>query len=139
MGSSYFSFGIAPAPMKADEDLESYQWHAVMCASTTGNVASTTGACNKFAIGILTNSPSAGQEATVVMLGPTKACVRPNGSDLFQGRLLTVGSDAVLEPWVTAGCPIFGRYLGASSGTAGGSFLGNVLVLPIAAGSTSGS
>lgn len=138
-GSSYFSLGIAPAPFIADEDLENTQWRAVVAASGNGRVASATGACNPFPIGILTNSPSANQEATVVILGPTKARCRPNASDLQFGRLLTVASDACLEPLVTGTCPIFARYLGPNQSTAGASVLANVLVLPIQSGSTSGS
>jgi len=132
MASSYFSFGIAPAPFKADEDLENFQWHLVKAASTSGNVASATGACNPFPIGVLINSPSAGQEATVVMLGPTKCKVRANACDLSFGRFLTPGSNAVLEPTAVSTSPVFARYLGPKASTAGASFLANVFVLPFA-------
>jgi len=139
MASSYFSFGIAPAPFKADEDLENFQWHLVIAASTSGAVASATGACNKFPIGVLINSPSSGQEAAVVMLGPTKCKVRANACDLSFGRFLTPGSNAVLEPLPLGTCPVFARYLGPKASTVGASFLANVFVNPIQAGSTSGS
>lgn len=140
MPTRYQSIGISPGSFVADEDLSgTHQWRAVGAASTAFQVASTTGGCNPFPLGILVNSPSAGQEAAVVQLGPTKALCRPNASQLIFGRLLTVASDGALEPWVTAGCPIFARYQGPTKSTAGGSLLADVFVLPVFAGSTSGS
>ena len=139
MASSYFSIGIAPAPFKADEDLENFQWHLVQAASTVGNVASATGGCNPFPLGVLVNSPSSGQEAAVVLFGPTKCKVRANACQLIQGRFLTPGSNAVLEPLAVGTCPVFGRYLGPTSTTVGASFLANVFVFPVTAGSVSGS
>ena len=139
MTSSYFSLGIAPAPFKADVDLEAQQWHLVSAASSHGNVKIATGGCNPFPLGVLTNSPSAGQEATVVLLGTTKCMVRANACQLIQGRFLTPASNAVLEPLAVGTCPVFGRYLGPTSATVGASFLANVFVHPIVAGSVSGS
>jgi len=140
MASSYFSMGIAPVPFKADTDLEAMQWHLVSSASTgAGLVASATGGCNLFPLGVLINSPSAGQEATVVLFGTTKAMVRANACQLIQGRFLTAGSNAVLEPLAVATCPIMGRYLGPTATTAGASFLANVFLFPINAASYSGS
>ena len=140
MASSYFSLGIAPAPFKADVDLENFQWHLVQAASGgAGLVGSAVGGCNPFPLGVLVNSPSLGQEAAVVLLGPTKAMVRANACSLILGRFLTPASNAVLEPIPLSTCPVFARYLGPTATTVGASFLANVFVNPTYAGSTSGS
>ena len=73
---SYFAIGISPAPFLADVDLTAVQWKLVQAASTAGYVASATSACDPTPIGVLVNDPSAGQEAAVVLFGPTKAKVR---------------------------------------------------------------
>ena len=140
--AKYHDLGIAPAAFIADTDLSNpntHQWHLVEAASLADKVAISTGASNPFPLGVLVNSPSAGQEAAVVIMGPTKAMVRANACDLIIGRFLTPASNAVLEPIALGSCPIFARYLGPTKTTAGGSLLADVLVLATVPGSVSGS
>ena len=128
MASFYHSDGIAEIPFIADEDLETFQWRLVKAASTSGNVASSTGGCNPAPIGILTNSPSANQEAAVKVLGFTKARCRPNACGLQFGTFLIAASDASLEPTPVLGCPVMARWFGPNKTTAGASVYGSVLL-----------
>lgn len=140
--AKYFDANIAAVPFIADTDLSNpatHQWHLVEAASLADKVAIATGGCNPFPLGVLVNSPSAGQEAAVVMQGPVKAMVRANACGLVLGRFLTPGSNAVLEPLALGTCPIFARYLGPTKTTAGGSLLANVWVFGTIPGSVSGS
>jgi hypothetical protein len=128
MASFYHSDGIAEIPFIADVDLEDYQWRLVQAASaTSGNVASATGGCNPTPLGILTNSPSSGQEATVKVLGFTKARCRPNACGLTFGTYLMAASNASLEPVGTLGSPVMARWFGPNKTTAGASVYGSVL------------
>lgn len=96
--SNYYSDGIAEIPLLADGDLTEHQWEFVAPASTVGYAASSNSGCNPVPLGILTNNPSAGQEATVKALGFTKAKARCNGCDLDHGAYCFGASDAFLEP-----------------------------------------
>lgn len=128
--ANYFAIGISPAPFIADEDLTGAQWKLVKAASTAGYVASATSACDPTPIGVLVNDPSAGQEAAVVLFGPTKAKVRSNACTLDHGAWLKAASDAYFEPIATAGCVLTaGRYFGAVETGAATSLLGNVFVM----------
>ena len=140
--AKYFDANIAAIPFIADEDLSNpvtHQWHLVGAASIADHVASATGASNPYPLGVLINSPSKGQEAAVVVQGPTKAFVRANGSSLTMGRFLTPASNGALEPHVLLACPIFARYYGPTKTTAGASLLANVWVIGAVPGSVSGS
>ena len=128
MASFYHSDGIAEIPFIADEDLENLQWRLVSAASTSGQVASATGGCNPAPLGILTNSPSKGQEAAVKVLGFIKARCRPNACDLQFGTFLIAASNASLEPPTVVGSPIFARWFGPNKTTAGASVYGSVLL-----------
>ena len=110
MASFYHSDGIAEIPFIADEDLETFQWRLVKAASTSGNVASSTGGCNPAPLGILTNSPSSGQEAAVKV------------------TFLIAASNATLEPPTVLGCPVMTRWFGPNKTTAGASVYGSVLL-----------
>ena len=128
--ANYFHIGITPAPFIADEDLTGQQWKLVKAASTVGNVASTTSACNPMPIGVLVNDPSAGQEAAVVLFGPTKAKARANACTLDHGAWLKAASNGFFEPLgaVTGEALPAGRWFGANESTTDTSVLGNVFV-----------
>jgi len=128
--SNYFNIGISPAPFIADTDLTTHQWELVKAASTVGNVASNTSACNPVPIGVLVNDPSAGQAAEVMAIGFTKAKARATGSTLDHGAWLKAASDGLFEPIsdMTGGVLAAGRWFGPNESTADTSVLGNVLV-----------
>lgn len=128
--ANYFAIGISPAPFIADEDLTAKQWTLVSAASTSGNVKAAVSACDPTPIGVLVNDPSAGQEAAVVLFGPTKAKVRSNACGLRHGGFLRAASDGFFEPIATAGSTIWaaGRYYGAAETAAATCLLGNVFV-----------
>lgn len=127
MATFNYSDGIAAIPFIADEDLEKFQWRLVIQASTSGYVASATGGCNPTPVGVLENSPSKGQEATVKVLGMTKARARANACGLTFGSFLMAASDANLEPMATTGSPTIARWFGPNKTTAGASLYGAVL------------
>lgn len=131
----YFNAGLAPVSFIADEDLTAYQWHLMMAASTEGycqlldqiapgNIAVASG---RMPIGVLTNSPSLGQEATVKVVGFTKAKASVSGCYLFNGAFLTASnlgqfrsaSDNSVDP-------IWGIWFGED--VTSGSAIGNVLL-----------
>jgi len=93
----YQSLGIGDASFIADADLTDWQFRFVTVASTVGNVKKSTGASNPMPVGVLQNSPSAGQEARVTVLGFSK-----------------------LVGLATATCDVrWGKFLGASNGGQG--------------------
>lgn len=113
----------------ADADLTQKQYYAVMPASTDGNVALANGASNTTPLGILQNSPSAGQEARVRVLGFSKAVVE-NGTCVIKfGRYAFVASDGQFEMCTVAGSPANARYIGNSFATAG-SIYGEMMLFP---------
>ena len=110
------NIGIADIAFTADADLTLGQYHAVTVASTVGNVKLATGACNPTPLGVLQNSPSAGQEAQVRMLGPSKLfVVTGSGSQLQFGKYATINACGQGIPVSTdPGSPIFARNIGAT-------------------------
>ena len=58
----------------ADVDLSNYQYYLMAAASTAGKVTPSITAGGSI-IGVLQNDPVAGEEATIVVLGPTKVRV----------------------------------------------------------------
>src|SRR3990167_8376696 len=86
--ANYRDLGIADATFKADVDISGSQWYVVMPASVAGGVQRATGASNPGPLGILQNSPSLGQEATVRMMGFSKAIVAANASNYAQVFIL---------------------------------------------------
>lgn len=132
--SNYFNVGITDAPFKADADLTAQQYKLVKLASTVGNVQAyddlAQDAASPLPVGILTNDPSAGQEAAVRLIGFTKAKARVSVCDLTYGAWLMGASDGFLE----AACAIdgtaelLGRWFGPESTTADASILGNALI-----------
>lgn len=114
--AKYLEIGISDAPFTADVDLTTCQYRWVMPASTAGRVTGATGASNPAPLGILQNSPSAGQEARVRVLGFSKAVVvTPSGCGLAYGRYFSVSTVGQSVPTASeTGGPIYGRYLDAN-------------------------
>ncbi len=129
--ANYFNTGISEVPMLADEDLSSYQWRLVMAASTNGYVQLfdilPTAASPRYPIGVLVNSPSLGQEASVKSLGFVKALGQVGGCDLKNGTLLSSSNQGqFIAASQNASDPIYGIWFGPDATT--GSILGNVLL-----------
>ena len=108
--------GVADVAFIADVDLTAGQYYAVTGASTANKVALATGGSNPAPLGVLQNSPSAGQEARVRMFGPNKLFVKtPSGSALNLWSYVTVNASGQGIPLATdGGSPIFGRNIGAT-------------------------
>lgn len=91
--ANYFNDGTAGVPFLADEDLTSWQWRLVMAASTVGNVQKydilLTAGSPRIPLGVLMNDPSAGQEATVKVIGFTKAVGQVATCYLSHGAILS--------------------------------------------------
>src|SRR3990167_4835248 len=133
--ANYRDLGIADATFKADVDISGSQWYVVMPASVAGGVQRATGASNPGPLGILQNSPSLGQEATVRMMGFSKAIVAANACTARWGAYLVVASTGKLEPLSTestnnGGCAIFARFVDTVSIAANASNYAQVFILP---------
>lgn len=128
--SNYASLGIAPVPFTAGADLTAAQYKALRFSGQ--NVISNNGASGAGFAGVLQNSPSSGEIAAVVVLGPAKALCRTAGCNLVHGRYLAAASDGAFEVPTTAGSPVVARYWGASLATAGASTVAEVFVFPAA-------
>jgi len=126
--SKYFNDGILPVSFIAGEDLTTWQYLAVQMVASGGyKVSKCTTASQPVAIGILQNDPSAGQEATVKVLGFTKAYAHVGTScALHPGNLLKVASDGAFEPVGATTCVVVARWVDELRTTTG-SHLGNVL------------
>ena len=133
--AKYFNAGLAPVSFLADEDLTAYQWHLMMASSTPGYcqlldigpLGNTAAVSGRMPIGVLTNSPSLGQEATVKVIGFTKAKAMVGGCYLFNGALLTASNLGQFRSASDdADDPILGRWFGPDVTT--GSAIGNVLL-----------
>ena len=116
--ATYHEINLTDAPFIADADLTAKQYYWVYPASTAGNVGVATGASNPTPLGILQNSPSAGQEARVRLIGPSKAYAYVNGTCILTvGNMVVAGSVGDTTS-VTAYGTVNGRWLGprATSG-----------------------
>jgi hypothetical protein len=125
--------GIADVAFTADVDLTAVQYYAVAPASTAGNVKIATGTCNPAPFGVLQNSPSAGQEARVRMLGPSKLfVVTGSGSALNYGAYAMVNASGQGIPLATdGGSAIFARNIGATVAVSSSQYA-EVFLLPLA-------
>jgi len=129
--ANYFSAGIGAVPFKADEDLSSWQYRLVMASSTVGNVQKhdilLTAASPRVPLGILQNDPSAGQEASVKMIGFTKVLGQVSGCYLNFGSLLSCSNNgAMLSASDAKDDHTFGIWLGPNATS--GSIYGNAMV-----------
>ena len=138
---SYRDIGIADAPFVAGVDLTQKPGFAVAPGSVNGEVIVAVGPSgNPWPWGIVTNTPSSGQEARVRVYGYAKAVCRSNACSLRYGAFLICGSDGALEPALTEGngtnalplstSQMFARYM--DDGTfATGSAYAEVFIMPI--------
>lgn len=136
--SKYFNDGIATVSFVADEDLTTYQYKTVALTASGGlTVERCTGASRPTPIGILQNDPSAGQEASVKVIGFTKATARVSSCYLAPGVVLFGASDGVLQPASGLGTAsaFIARWCDEKRTTADASYIGNVLLFGWCAGS----
>ena len=100
--ANYFNAGISEVSFLADEDLSAWQWKLVMAASTVGSVQKhdilQTAASPRFPVGVLVNSPSAGQEASVKCLGFVKGYALAGACYLAHGALLGFYNEGLFRP-----------------------------------------
>lgn len=111
----------------ADQDLTAKQYTWVGPASAFDRVASSNGASNGAPFGILQNSPSAGQEARVRMLGFSKVLCNSGTCNGQWARYVFCASDGRTEGVAVAGSLAMGRYVGTASGL-GSSFFGEIFI-----------
>ena len=130
--AKYHDSGIADVAFTADADLTARQYHFVTPASTHGNVKLSTGASTPTVLGVLQNSPSAGQEARVRVLGFTKLVGENGACNLTVGTFITSGSDGQGESLQLSGCPAVARWMGPTYATAG-SIVGEALLFGFSA------
>ena len=130
--AKYHDMGIADISFLADADLTSKQYHFVTVASTGGYVKTATGASNPTVLGVLQNSPSAGQEARVRIVGFSKIVGENGACNLTVGTFVTCASDGQAETMTPSGCPAIGRWMGPTYATAG-SIFGEVLLFGFSA------
>lgn len=135
--ANYFSDGIADVPFIADEDLTTWQNRLVMVASTAGNVQKydilPTAACPRYPIGVLTNDPSLGQEASVKVLGFAKCVGVPGGCLLQFGSFVSASNAGDVKPASETDDVTIGIWFGPA--VSSGSAIGNVLLIPANASS----
>ena len=133
--SKYFSDGIAPVPMVADEDLTTWQYKAVQLTASAGFTVErcTTGSI-PAAFGVLQNDPSSAQEAAVKAIGFTKAIGRVAGGCWLQpGNYLRSASDGIFEPIATSTCAATARWVDDKQTTADASYIGNIFFFGVPA------
>lgn len=126
----YKNIGIAPATFVADEDLTSAQYRFVTVASTPGYIKLATGASNPMPIGVLQNSPSLGQEASVMVIGFTKLVARDSSTcNVRYGKFITASAGgAAYVPDTGTGSAHLGRWLDANITTSAASAIGQAFV-----------
>lgn len=129
--ANYFNAGISEVSFLADEDLSAWQWKLVMAASVVGNVQKhdilPTAACPRWPVGVLVNSPSVGQEASVKSLGFVKGYALVTGCYLNFGALLSIRNAGLfVSASDDTSDPIFGVWFGPDATS--GSIYGNVLL-----------
>ena len=125
--AKYHDVGISGAAWTAATDLTTKQYYFVMPGSVAGEVVLATGASNTTPLGVLQNSPSAGQEAHVKVLGFSKVVAEIGSCNLTFGRYGFCASDGQFEVQASATGAINARWMGANL-TAAGSSIGEVLL-----------
>ncbi len=108
--------GIADVPFTAAVDLTAKQYHFVRAGSVVGEVLTANGASNPMPLGILQNSPSAGQEARVRMFGFSKVVGDLNATCILKyGSVVICASDGQAEMGaVVTGSVVCGRWMDSS-------------------------
>lgn len=132
--SAINDLGIGDATFTADADLTSKQYHFVTVASTAGNVKAATGASNPTPLGVLQNSPSAGEAARVRLVGPTKLVGENNSTcNVTWGRYVFSASDGQAESVLVATSPVNALWLDSNITT--GSAIGQAYLFGAGFGS----
>lgn len=116
-------------PFTADVDLTTAQYKFVTPASLVDRVKLGTGASNPGPLGVLQNSPSAGEGAKVMVDGFTKLKGRAATCNLVYGRPFVCASDGFAEaPATTNGSPVKGIWMGDTISS--GSGIGQAFLFP---------
>ena len=112
----YHTIPGADVSFVAAVNLSSCQYFFVQAGSVAGEVTGATGASNPAPLGVLQNSPSAGQEARVRLVGPTKVkAVTGSSCGIAYGRfILSTAAGEANSPATENGSPICGRWIGKS-------------------------
>lgn len=111
----------------ADTDLTAKQYYFVTAASTDFKVKLATGGSAPTPLGVLQNSPSAGQEARVRLHGTSKVLCRIGTCNMTAGVFGYCSSAGEFEVVQGATCLVNARFLGSSTSTAGSTY-GTVLL-----------
>jgi len=136
--STYHDINLTDAPFIADTDLTAKQYFFVTAASTANYVKLATGASNPAVLGILQNSPSAGQEARVRLLGPSKVSAANAACNIRLGQFVIAGSGGQAEVDGNSTCsPTCGRWLSAN--VTSGSVFGEMMFYGLTACAVSAS
>ncbi len=133
--------GIADAGFTAATDLTSKQYYFVMPGSVAGEVKIANGGSDVAPLGVLQNSPSAGQEARVRVLGFSKVyAVAVSGCEIGYGAFVQCNANGeAIRAIPTSPCmAVAGRWIDAAvSSTA--SRYGECFVLGMPLAAMSGS
>lgn len=132
--ATYHNINLTDAPFLADADLTTKQYYFVTAASTAGYVKLATGASNPTPLGILQNSPSAGQEARVRLLGPSKVYAAVGSCNLNVGNMIVAASTGEAVS-VTGYGTVNARWLGPA--TTSGTVYGEVIIFGTSASAAS--
>lgn len=117
--------GIADAAFTAAVDLTAQQYRFVKPGSVVGEVNLATGGSDTAPIGVLQNSPSAGQEARVRVMGFSKVyAVAVSNSPIAYGNFIGVNLSAEAVRAITVGgaSAVVGRWLDATVPSTGSRF-----------------
>lgn len=101
------NIGVNPVTFVAGVDFSACPttlYRFVRAGSVAGEVRLASGASNPGPLGVLQNSPSTGQEAVVVMIGPTKLVVDSTPCSLAFGKFVICASDGRGQALDTTTC-----------------------------------
>src|SRR3990167_5489089 len=102
------------------------QYRMVKAGSVAGEVTLGSGASANGPLGVLQDSPSAGQGAALILLGPTKMAGRVSTCNLNWGQYVVCASDGFAESSTNAGgWGVTGIWLGPT--ITSGSVIGEAL------------
>ena len=129
--ANYHFIGIQPdGNFLADIDFATCpatQFRFVTVASTAGKVKLGSGTCNPAPVGVLQNSPSAGEGAQIIVVGYTKLVGRNATCNIRYGTFVVAASDGVAEAMaVPPGSVIAARWYGPAITT--GSAIGDAYI-----------
>ena len=106
---------VSDLTLVADVDLTAGQYLFVTVASTAGRVKLGTGASNPYPLGVLQNSPSAGEGARIRWLGVTQLLAGANSTcPIANGRFLSASGAKGTATASETGDVALGRWLDAT-------------------------